>query len=140
MGLSRKTSLLVVGMDGWPLLPDGGVGNKLKRAEELRRNGCGIRILSEEAFLELLGRNNRHRSVVPKTNPAAEVCRRLKLSPEALQRWEQFGLIRPVDGLYDFQDLVSLRTIAELVDAGSARDHLKSLQAGYYQSTALCHS
>jgi len=117
-GISRKTSMLVVGMCGWPLLPDGGVGSKLKRAEELRRRGCEIRILSEEAFLELLGRKNRHQSEVPKTHSAAEVCKRLKLSPEALQRWEQFGLIRPVNGLYDFQDLVSLRTIAELVERG----------------------
>lgn len=118
MGLSRKTSLLVVGMDGWPLLPDGRVGSKLKRGEQLRRSGCGIRILSEEVFLELLGRKRCHPSHLPKTHPAAEVCRRLKLTPEALQRWEQFGLIRPIDGLYDFQDLVSLRTIAELVERG----------------------
>ena len=39
MGVSRKTSLLVVGMGGWPLLPDGGVGIKLKPAEELRQRG-----------------------------------------------------------------------------------------------------
>ena len=130
VGVSRKTSLLVVGMEGWPLLPDGGVGSKLKRAEELRRRGCDIRILSEEGFLELLGRKHQHQPLVPKTHPAAEVCKRLKLSPEALQRWEQFGLIRPVDGLYDFQDLVSLRTIAELVERGVRPEIIaKSLQS-----------
>ena len=117
-GVSRKTSLLVVGMGGWPLLADGGVGNKLKRAEELRQRGCGIKILSEEAFLEVLGRKHQYQPEVPKTHRAAEVCKRLHLSPAALQRWEQFGLIRPVDGFYDFQDLVSLRTIAELVERG----------------------
>ena len=117
-GVSRHTSLLVVGMGGWPLLPDGGVASKLKRAEELRRRGCGIRILSEEAFLELLGRKHLPQTAVSKTHPATEVCQQLGISPEALERWEQFGLIHPVDGLYDFQDLVSLRTIAELVERG----------------------
>ena len=129
-GVSRKTSFLIVGMAGWPLLADGGVASKLKRAEELRRRGCDIRILSEEAFLELSGRKNRPQPAVPKTHSAAEVCKRLKLSSEALQRWEQFGLIRPVEGLYDFQDLVSLRTIAELVDRGVRPEVIaKSLQS-----------
>ena len=117
-GVSRKTSFLIVGMAGWPLLADGGVASKLKRAEELRRRGCDLRILSEEAFLELLGRKNRPQPAVPKTHSAADVCKRLGLSSEALQLWEQFGLIRPEEGLYDFQDLVSLRTIAELVERG----------------------
>ncbi|MCI0421714.1 MAG: tetratricopeptide repeat protein [Acidobacteria bacterium] len=129
-GISRRTSLLVVGMGGWPLLPDGMVGSKLKRAEELIRRGYGIRILSEEGFLELAGRKNRQPQPVPKTYPAAEVCKRLKLSPEALQRWEQFGLIRSLDGLYDFQDLVSLRTIAELIERGVRPETIaKSLQS-----------
>jgi hypothetical protein len=49
-------------------------------------------------------------------------------------RWEQFGLIRPVHGHYDFQDLVSLRTLAELVERGVrpeiiAKSLLAALQA-----------
>ena len=49
-------------------------------------------------------------------------------------RWAQFGLIRPVDGLYDFQDLVSLRTLAELFERGVrpeiiAKSLLAALQA-----------
>src|SRR5690349_4801399 len=117
-------------MAGWPLLPDGGVGSKLKRAEELRRRGCDINILSEEAFLELVGRKTRQRSIVPKTHSAEEVCKQLNLSSEVLQRWEQFGLIHPVDGLYDFQDLVSLRTLAELMERGVRPEIIaKSLQS-----------
>jgi len=128
--VSRKTSLLIVGMDGWPLLPDGRVGGKLKRAEELRRRGHDIRILSEEAFLELLGRKHRHEPHFRKTHDAAEVCRRLRLSPEALERWEQFGLVRSEQGRYDFQDLVSLRTISELVERGVRPETIaRSLQS-----------
>src|SRR5215813_11301897 len=35
--VSRRTSLVVVGMEGWPLLPDGMISSKLKRAEELMK-------------------------------------------------------------------------------------------------------
>ena len=31
--VSRRTSMLVVGMDGWPLLPSGEIASKLQRAE-----------------------------------------------------------------------------------------------------------
>ncbi len=116
--ISRHTAFLVVGMGGWPLLPDGMVSSKLSRAEELIRSGHNIRILSEESFLELAGRRERQLQTSLKTYPAAEVSRLLKLSTETLSRWEQFGLVHSREGLYDFQDLVSLRTIAELVRRG----------------------
>src|SRR5439155_13643662 len=45
------------------------------------------------------------------------------------RRWEQFGLVRSQQGLYDFQDLVSLRTLAELVNRGIKPANIaKSLQ------------
>jgi len=50
--VSRSTSTLVVGMCGWPLLPDGQVSDKLRRAEKLVRNGFEIRIVSELFLLE----------------------------------------------------------------------------------------
>ncbi len=117
LGVSRRTSIVVVGMEGWPLLPDGEISSKLKHAEELRRKGQNIEIISEDAFLELAGLQG-HRSTLRKTYPAQEVCRLLKLSPETLRRWEQFSLVHSENGLYDFQDLVSLRTIGELVSHG----------------------
>jgi predicted TPR repeat methyltransferase len=116
--VSRHTSFVIVGMEGWPLLPDGKISNKLKRAEELIRQGHSIRIISEETFLEGVGRKTLRDPLTQKTYQVQEVCSRLRLSPEILQRWEQFGLIRSQGGFYDFQDLVSLRTIAELVSRG----------------------
>jgi len=117
LDVSRQTSLLVVGMQGWPLLSDGMVSSKLKRAEEFVRKGFPIKIVSEAVFLELAGRTECH-SVSRKTYPAAEVCKVLKISPETLRRWEQFGLVRSEAGAYDFQDLVSLRTLVDLVNRG----------------------
>src|SRR5262249_41248708 len=53
-----------------------------------------------------------------KTYPLEQVCRLLGLEPGVLRRWEQFDLVRPEKGLYDFQDLVSLRTLSGLIESG----------------------
>ncbi len=116
--VSRRTSLLVVGMDGWPLLPDGTVSRKLGRAETLNRQGARIRIVSEAAFLEMAGLTRRAPDL-RKSFPAAHVSSLLGIDEASLRRWELFGLIRAEQGLYDFQDLVSLRTVAELVAGGA---------------------
>jgi tetratricopeptide (TPR) repeat protein len=117
LGVSRRTSTVVVGMEGWPLLPDGMISNKLRRAEELIKRGFPVRIISESAFLELAGRKE-HQASLRKTYPTTEVCKLLKISPETLRRWEQFGLVQSEGDAYDFQDLVSLRTLVELVNRG----------------------
>ena len=116
--VSRRTSVVVVGMDGWPLLPDGRVSRKLDRAEALNRSGARIRIASEATFLEMAGLARRAPEL-RKSYAAAHVCSLLGLDESSLRSWELFGLIRSEDGLYDFQDLVSLRTVAELVAGGA---------------------
>ncbi len=116
--VSRRTSMLVVGMDGWPLLPDGTVSRKLRRAEALNRGGSSIRIVSEAVFLERAGLKERE-PLLHKSYPAQRVCELLGIEPPALARWELFGLVRSAGGLYDFQDIVSLRTIAELIGRGA---------------------
>jgi tetratricopeptide (TPR) repeat protein len=115
--ISRATSMLVVGMCGWPLLPDGQISNKLRRAEELGRRGCRLRIVSELAFLELAGLKARQCELW-KAYPGNEVCQILNIQPGTLQRWEQFSLVHSHNGLYDFQDVVSLQTMCDLVSRG----------------------
>lgn len=115
--VTQRTDILVIGMEGWPLLPDGTVSRKLAYAEKLRRQGHPIYIISEAEFLELTGLS-RHRTELEKSYPAHQVCDILNISADTLARWEQFGLVRPVDGKYDFQDLISVRTIAALVAQG----------------------
>ena len=119
--VSRQTSFLVVGMEGWPLLPDGTVGSKLKRAEEINQKYHSIQIISELAFLEVVGLEER-KSQLKKTYSSAEVCRLLKLEPENLRHWEQFSLISSQDGMYDFQDIMTLRAIAALLQQGVRRE------------------
>jgi hypothetical protein len=115
--VGRLTSHLVIGMEGWPLLPDGTVSRKLRRAEELIGRGVRLHLLSEEEFLELAGLQEL-RGDLRKSHPAPRVCEALGIEAEALRRWEGMGLVRSHEGLYDFQDLVSLRTIAGLVARG----------------------
>lgn len=115
--VSHRTAMLVVGTDGWPLLPDGEISHKLRRAEELRGAGCPIRIAPETEFLEVIGRAEPGEAQ-RKMFPPGEVCRILKIDRGTLRGWQQSGLIRSQDGFYDFQDLVSIQAIHELVRNG----------------------
>src|SRR5918994_310211 len=53
--VSRCTSVLVVGREGWPFAKDGRPTSKLRRARTLAHAGYGIEVLPEEAFLQLPG-------------------------------------------------------------------------------------
>ncbi len=116
--VTGRTSLLVVGMEGWPILKQGTISRKLERAEILQARGHPIRIISEFEFLEQIGIRT------PKPGPALgtcsleQACRVLGLPPENVRRCEQFGLVRSEGGAFDFLDLVSLRSIAGLMQGG----------------------
>jgi tetratricopeptide (TPR) repeat protein len=116
--LSRRTTHLIVGMGGWPLLPDGTVSKKLQQAEQLNAKGARIEFISEAAFLARTGGSPREVAATDACYSADEVCALLGTSAEALRRWELLSLIQSNDGRYGYHDLVSLRTIADLVNAG----------------------
>jgi tetratricopeptide (TPR) repeat protein len=117
-GVSRRTTLLVVGMGGWPVRSDGSVSRKLQRAEALRSEGAPIEIVSEPVFLERLGLAERAQDA-RKQYDRVQVSALLGIDERTLHRWEVMGLVTPsADDRFDFQDLVSLRTIAELISRG----------------------
>jgi tetratricopeptide (TPR) repeat protein len=115
--VSRRTNVLAVGMGGWPLLPTGEVSSALQRAEELNQRGAAIRIISEEEFLEEAGEKPRG-PALEKSYTSEEICGLTGVTLDKLRRWEQLGLIRSSDGRFDFQDLISLRTLTELIERG----------------------
>lgn len=115
--LSQRTTILVVGMDGWPLAPDGRVPSKLQRAEDMARLGAPLEILSEAAFLERIGLGSQT-SELRKSYPADTVAAIVGVSIEQVRRWEHLGLVHSDHGRYDFQDIVSLRTLTELMQRG----------------------
>ncbi len=115
--VNARTTMLVVGMRGWPLMNSGHVTRKLAEAERLRAAGRPLRILSELDFREVLGLE-APRASSPKSLSGAQVCAALGVDGRTLQRWEHCGLVRARDGFYDFQDLLSLRTVTGLVARG----------------------
>jgi tetratricopeptide (TPR) repeat protein len=116
-------------MGGWPLLPNGAISRSLIRAEELNQDGARIRILPELEFLELLGLRPPAEPA-HKTYSAEEICALLEVPPATLRRWEQLSLVRSTGGRFDFQDIVSLRAIADLVSRGVRLEALaRSLHA-----------
>jgi tetratricopeptide (TPR) repeat protein len=115
--VTPRVTMLVVGMRGWPLLESGRVTRQLEAAERLRASGHGIRIVSETEFRETLGLDPRP-DAAAKTLSAAQVAAALGTDERTLERWEQLSLIRSTQGRYDFRDLVSLRTITNLVARG----------------------
>lgn len=116
--VSRRLSALVIGMLGWPLLPDGALSAKLRRVEAIRREGRALRVITEVEFLEIAGLRERT-PLVRKTLPPEEIRAMLGVGREELRRWEQLALVRPgLDGRFDFQDLVSLGVLADLTRRG----------------------
>jgi tetratricopeptide (TPR) repeat protein len=118
-GVSRRTTLLVVGAGGWPIRADGSVSRTLRRAEAMNAAGARIQIAPERLFLELVGLEERAPRL-RKTYTFDQVLDLLGLDATTLRRWEALGLIRSEEGRYDFPDIVALRTIAELIGRGVA--------------------
>jgi len=114
--VSRRTSILAIGSLGWPMRRDGKPNAALRRAEELNARGGRVRIMSEAALARLVGVDDTPSRCGPFTEEQALDA--VDLDGPTLTRWRQLGLIDPGDGL-DFQDLVSLRTLADLVGAGA---------------------
>lgn len=125
--VTPRTTMLVVGVRGWPLLKTGSITRNLAEAERLRDHG--VRIVSEDEFRERAG-------LVPETPTTdkaltlEQVADAVQQPPDAVRRWEQLGLVRSHGGKFDFRDLVSLRTITGLVARGVAPTRIrKSLEA-----------
>ncbi len=112
-GVTKETSVLIVGELGWPLLADGRPSNSLEQARSY-----GLPIASERRFLEWIGR------AVPedqaKSYTRAQLVGLSKVPEKVLDQLAMFGLIEPEDGLFGFRDLAAARQIAGLLASGIA--------------------
>ena len=132
--VSRQTTLLVVGEEGWPLEADGKPSVKLQHAQKLIAEGADIRIVSESDWLGFVGLDGRRGQLHRRCTPAM-LSQLLKVSVHDIRRWERMGLIKAVDRVYrlpyfDFQEVSGARKLAELVDAGVP---VKEIQSGLAQ-------
>ena len=112
-GVTKDTSLLIVGELGWPLLDDGRPSNSLAKAKTY-----GIPIASERQFLEWIGRTAPEDQT--KTYTAEQLSALSKVPAEVVEQLAMFGLIEQRGGLYGFRDLAAARQIAGLLASGVA--------------------
>lgn len=134
--VSKQTTMLVIGEEGWPLEADGTPSVKLQQANRLRDEGIPIRIVSESDWLGILGLHDRIEEVRRHYTPAM-LSQMLNVPVTMIRSWERFGLIRPVKHVmrlayFDFREVSSARRLHELLKSGVPRrqitDSLKHLK------------
>jgi tetratricopeptide (TPR) repeat protein len=131
--VSKQTTMLVVGEEGWPLEPDGQPSVKLRQVTDWIRGGLDIRIINESEWLSILGEQiaDEHASQVHRHYTPAMLSQVLGVSVHQIRRWERSGLIVPVRKIYrlpyfDFQEVASARRLSQLVADGVSIDEIKS--------------
>ena len=134
--VSKHTTMLVIGEEGWPLESDGTPSVKLQQANRYRDEGVEIRIVSESDWLGILGLHDRIDEVRRHYTPAM-LSQMLDVSVTVIRGWERSGLIRPVKQVmrlayFDFREVASARRLHELLKSGVSRrqiiDSLKHLR------------
>lgn len=127
--VSKQTTILVVGEEGWPLETDGKPSVKLQQVTEWRQQGLDIKVLPESEWLHLLGLEERRRDVHRLLTPAM-LSQSLKVSVGLIRHWERIGLIKPVKKVFrlpyfDFQEVACVRRLSELLKAGVSQHELE---------------
>ncbi|MCI0359675.1 MAG: tetratricopeptide repeat protein [Planctomycetaceae bacterium] len=131
--VTRATDLVVVGGRGPQLARSGRLPIQLTRAHRLAEEGVLLAVWPEERWLRSVGL----------ADDAAGVCKRFTASQMAdalhvprpkLDRWIAAGLVRPVDtsagvGLFEFQQVAAVRTLADLVQSGISLAKLRRATA-----------
>jgi len=133
----RRTTLLVMGQEGWPLREDGRLTRKLERARALQDSGQSISIIPEEEFLERISLSER-RENIHRLYTITQLTRILEVPRDRVRLWMRTGLIRPVRmvhhlAYFDFHQVAAARMLCRLtgagVTAGRIRKSLLALKA-----------
>jgi tetratricopeptide (TPR) repeat protein len=131
--VTRHTSIVVVGQEGWPLRKDGRVSSKLVAAKKRQALGQTLAIQTEEDWLNDLGLAEQSEGIHRRFT-SAQLGRLLKLPRQRLAAWIRAGFVAPaatIDGVhfFDFQQVASLRSLWEMTQAGVGHQQLtKSFQ------------
>jgi Flp pilus assembly protein TadD len=127
--VSRRTTLLVVGQDDWPLLPSGRLTRNLRVAYRLQREGKRLTVVDEYHLLARLG-------LVDSAFGAGGRYSLLELSHivgvpgRQLRYWIGLGLLVPSDlaeGVprFDFQQLAAARLLCRMHRGPAKRRRLR---------------
>ena len=128
--VSRQTTMLVLGEEGWPLEEDGQPSQKLLQVLQMQQSGHSCRILQEAEWLHLVGLDERRSEVRGEHTPAM-LSRLLKVPVNRIRRWERMGLLQASRNvgrlpLFDYREVTGARRIAELLDSGIHENRLLS--------------
>lgn len=126
--VSRHTSLLVIGEEGWPLEDDGKPSVKLQHAELLIREGYEIRIIGESEWLSMLGLYTDDPNVKRLYTPAM-LSKLLNIPVHTIRSWERAGLIRAEKKVcrlpyFSYNEVTAARRLSELVQSGVTQNEL----------------
>jgi len=131
---TRKTHLLVIGEDRWPLEADGRLTRKVLRARALQEAGHPILIFSEEEFFRALGLEERH-AEIHRLYTNHQLSHILELPGARIRWWVRMGLIRPAKvvhrlAYFDFHEVRSAKVLCDLVRSGASPSRVRrSLEA-----------
>ena len=93
--VSRQTTMLVVGDEGWPLDDSGRISVKLQQIERWQRDGSDVRTINEADWLLLLGLTER-RDEIRRLYTPAMLSQLLDVSVHVTRGWERAGTMHPV--------------------------------------------
>jgi tetratricopeptide (TPR) repeat protein len=131
--VSRFTSLLVVGLEGWPLQKNGRLSHKLLQARRLQHYGYRIAVIPEEGMLCQVGLKTQSEGI-HQLYTTAQLHQILRVPGERLRAWMKIGLIEPADTThgvcyFDYQQVTRAKTLSDLAQAGVSTKRLrKSLE------------
>ncbi len=128
--VSRQTTMLIVGEEGWPLESNGTPSLKLQQVLEWQHEGASIRIVQESDWLEMLGLDRRDEEVRRQYTPAM-LSQLLNVPVGVIRSWERAGLIRPVRHVFrlpyfEFQEVAGARRLAEMIAAGVPKAEIEA--------------
>jgi tetratricopeptide (TPR) repeat protein len=128
--ISKQTTMLVVGEEGWPLEEDGQPSVKLQQAHEASTLGQPLRIIRESEWLRLLDLEKISRDVNRLHTPAM-LQQLLGIPVGVVRRWERLGLIKAEQRVFrlpyfDYQQVSSVRKLHELLQAGVSKQQIES--------------
>lgn len=131
---NRSTAWLVIGQDGFPLLPDGQPTQAVQRGRKLQAAGQTIEFLTEAELLERLGIAEAQASI-HRRYTVAQLAEILGVPGARIRTWARAGLIQPVETVhrlayFDFQQVTSARALYELAGSGVG---LPKIRAGLEQ-------
>ena len=116
------TAYLVVGHGGWPLRADGRPSGNMTRARRLKQQSAPLSIVSETAFLQLLGLTDKVEDL-QRLFTTAQLSRILEVPAPEIRSWMRRKLIRPAKvarrlAWFDFREVAMARTLHTLTSAG----------------------